>query len=160
MKLNNLLIRSKLLLGNSIPLLLMIVIATTVVINIKKLEETSRWVQHTQAVIAQGNLLTKLLIDMETGERGFLITGDEDFLDPYSAGRLNFQETLYRLIDTVSDNPAQVAKLQQIRSLENQWQEIAAIPEIDARRRSRQNSTYREMGISDVTLVDVVALMK
>jgi len=98
MKLNNLLIRSKLLLGNSIPLFLMIVIATIVVINIKKLEETSRWVQHTQAVIAQGNLLTKQLIDMETGERGFLITGDETFLEPYNAGQLNFQDTLNRLI--------------------------------------------------------------
>ena len=160
MKLNNLLIRNKLLLGNSVPLFLMIVIATTVIINIKKLEETSSWVQHTQSVIAQGNLLAKLLIDMETGERGFLITGDEDFLEPYSAGQLEFKDVLYRLIDTVSDNPAQVAKLQQIRSLEKQWQDVAAIPEIDARRRSRQDYTYGEMAISDVTLVDVVALIK
>ncbi|MBW2690042.1 MAG: response regulator, partial [Deltaproteobacteria bacterium] len=38
--------------------------------------------------------------------------------------------------------------------------EVAAIPEIDARRESRQSHTYREMGITDVTLVDVVALIK
>jgi len=160
MKLNNLFIRNKLLLGNIIPLLLMIVIAIIVIINIRKVEQTSSWVQHTQAVIAQGNLLTKQLIDMETGERGFLITGDETFLEPYTVGRLRFDKTLTQLIDTVSDNPTQVSKLQQIRSLENQWQEIAAIPEIDARRRSRQSKAYREMGITDVSLVDVVALIK
>jgi len=138
----------------------MITIAIIVVINLTRLDETSKWVQHTQGVIAQGNLLAKQLIDMETGERGFLITGDEKFLEPYRTGRLKFNETLNRLVATVSDNPAQVAKLQQIRSLENQWQEIAAIPEIDARRRSDQDNTYGDIGKSNVTLIDVVDLIK
>src|ERR1041385_4270939 len=41
------------------------------------------WVKHTILVQREvANLLT-LLLDAETGERGFIVTGDEQFLEPY-----------------------------------------------------------------------------
>ena len=40
-------------------------------------------VEHTQRVISNTNETAKLSVDMETGLRGFLISGDESFLSPY-----------------------------------------------------------------------------
>jgi CHASE3 domain sensor protein len=37
------------------------------------------WVEHTERVIGNANEITKLSIDMETGMRGYLITGEETF---------------------------------------------------------------------------------
>lgn len=47
------------------------------------LEESQGWVRHTYQVIAQVELIMSSVKDAETGERGFLITGDETFLGPY-----------------------------------------------------------------------------
>lgn len=46
-----------------------------------------QWVEHTDRVIGNANETVKLSIDMETGMRGFLITGDERFLDPYEVAK-------------------------------------------------------------------------
>jgi len=48
--------------------------------NTKSLVATENWVLHTQEVISKALFLEKLMIDMETGERGFLITGKESYL--------------------------------------------------------------------------------
>ena len=135
MNLDNLTIRNKILLANSVALISIVLISITAFINFRESQETMRWVHHTQEVIAQANLLTKQLLDMETGERGFLITGDETFLEPYHSGKREFDETLNRLIKTVSDNPTQMERLREIGRLENRWQEVAAIPEISIRRK-------------------------
>ena len=44
---------------------------------ISQMNETSKWVSHTHKVIGDINHIQKLVIDMETGERGFIVTGDE-----------------------------------------------------------------------------------
>lgn len=47
------------------------------------LSEANDWVRHTEEV--KGNLLNikKILIDAETGQRGFIITKNEKYLEPY-----------------------------------------------------------------------------
>ena len=67
--------RTKILLGFSVPMSLLVIICSVVYFSIGELIETSKWVKHTQKVIADGKELEKMMIDMETGERGFLITG-------------------------------------------------------------------------------------
>jgi CHASE3 domain sensor protein len=41
-----------------------------------------QWVEHTDRVINNANEAVKLTVDLETGMRGFLLSGDEQFLDP------------------------------------------------------------------------------
>ena len=73
---------------------------------------TLNWVDHTQRVIGNANETAKLSIDMETGMRGFLITGDETFLQPYEIARSRMMTELSGLREMVADNPAQVDRLQ------------------------------------------------
>jgi len=87
----------------------------------KQLNETSHWVTHTHNVIAKARLLIKLLVDMETGERGFLIVGQEEFLEPYNKGKLKFNRDLGQLKRIVSDNFSQVSLLDETQRLAEQW---------------------------------------
>src|SRR3990167_1668606 len=43
----------------------------------------SRWVENTEEIVSDSNLLLQLLVDHETAVRGFVITGEEEFLEPY-----------------------------------------------------------------------------
>ena len=127
--------RQKILLGFSAPLILMVVIATVVYFSIGKLLDTSQWVQHTQRVIAGGQELTKLMIDMETGERGFLITGKDHFLEPFNNSQQVWNDKILELKTLVEDNPIQIEQLDKIDALEKDWLTYAAAPEIEMRRK-------------------------
>ena len=93
-------------------------------------------VEHDAPVIANAHLLSKLVVDMETGQRGFVITGKDEFLEPYNKGSIEFGKVLKIEKELVSDNPSQVAALKNIEDLVHEWQEIAAKPEIAMRRKS------------------------
>src|SRR5437016_1876809 len=69
-------------------------------------------VAHTYAVIDLTQDAFKNLVNMETGYRGFLLTGDGAFLEPYVSGRLAFTQDLTQLKAITPDNPAQMARWQ------------------------------------------------
>ena len=77
--------------------------------------------------------------------RGYLLAGQEDFLDPYNPG----QETTYAAIDqlreTVNDNPAQVERLNQIEATLREWQETVTEPTIALRRKIGDAKTMNDM---------------
>jgi CHASE3 domain sensor protein len=74
-------------------------------------------VDHTfQVMSAIDNALLQLQ-DAETGQRGFIITGDESYLAPFEAGRNKLVEVLSRLRGLVSDNTEQQARIESLQSL-------------------------------------------
>lgn len=46
-----------------------------------------QWAEHTDRVINNANEAVKLTVDLETGMRGYLLSGDEKFLEPYETAR-------------------------------------------------------------------------
>ena len=126
--------RTKIILGFSVPLSLLAIISTVVYLSLGQLIETSTWVKHTQKVIADGKELEKLMIDMETGERGFLITGKDSFLEPFNQAKAVFDTKRQQLQKLVNDNPEQVERLETVGKLKNQWITEAADVEISKRR--------------------------
>jgi len=93
------------------------------------------WVEHSEHVIGKVNEVSKLSADMETGMRGFLITGDEPFLQPYEIARSRFDSDVNRLLGLVGDNPTQAARIKRVAALQQQWNEFAR-ETISLRRRS------------------------
>ncbi|MCQ6458408.1 CHASE3 domain-containing protein, partial [Vibrio parahaemolyticus] len=63
----NLPLKKKLIMGFAIPLVLIVVVATTVFFSLEKLLTASGWVNHTHEAIALGNRVTSSLVNMETG---------------------------------------------------------------------------------------------
>jgi len=55
-------------------------------------------VDHTDQVLDQSRNLLASLIDMESGMRGFIVTGDESFLQPYTEGTKRIDPE-YRALD-------------------------------------------------------------
>ncbi len=86
---------------------------------------TLNWVEHTQRTISNANEIAKLTSDMETGMRGFLITGDETFLQPYEIARSRIQREITTLTDLVDDNQPQVDRMKRVGGLQGRWMEFA-----------------------------------
>ncbi|MGY2397989.1 response regulator [Pseudomonas sp. SDO5271_S396] len=84
-----------------------------------------KWVEHTDRVINNLNESSKLTVDLETGLRGFLITGDEHFLDPYEVAKPRIIADLRNLQDLVSDNPQQVDRLKRLEAMQVEWNTYA-----------------------------------
>ncbi|HEK0907568.1 TPA: response regulator [Pseudomonas putida] len=85
-----------------------------------------QWVEHTDRVIGNANETVKLSIDMETGMRGFLITGDERFLDPYEVAKPRIFSSLDSLRGMVLDNPPQVDRIDRLVALQRAWNEFGS----------------------------------
>ncbi len=100
----------------------------------KTVEETASMVNHTLEVLAVADHLLSSAVDMETGMRGFLLTGNEEFLEPYTAGKNVFLEDAAKLARSVDDNPAQIIRLNEIRKIVGNWMERVAEPSVVLRR--------------------------
>ncbi len=127
--------KNKIVVGCSTLLLLMAVVSSIVFVNVQSLLEATRWVDHTHDVIAHTNLLAKCMVDMETGQRGFMLTGNDDFLEPYHAGKQRFEIAIVESEELVSDNEIQIARFKEVLKLEELWYSSAGEYEINLKRK-------------------------
>ncbi len=67
----------------TLPLAVGIASAILFILLIVYLLSALKWVEHTETVIGKSNEIGKLTVDMQTGLRGYLITGKDEFLTPY-----------------------------------------------------------------------------
>ena len=51
--------------------------------------EANAWVEHTQTVLRALAAYTRQIVDAETGQRGYLLTGQEEYLIPYNEALIN-----------------------------------------------------------------------
>ena len=104
-----------------LPVALLLLLAATLVVEILLLNASIRWVDHTDQVIANARQLIRSMIDMESGIRGYFLTGDAFFLDSYIAAKPQVPEQLALLEQLTSDNPDQAQRIGEIRDLDLRW---------------------------------------
>ncbi len=82
-----------------------------------RLQATIEWVSHTERVRNELDRLFIQIQDIETGARGYVVTGDNEFLDPFEAaiGKVNDQFQAVR--ELTKDNPRQRADCDQLAPL-------------------------------------------
>src|SRR5262245_28229411 len=85
--------------------------------NTRQLLEDAGWVAHTREVLDLTSDLLRTLVDAETGQRGFLITGKEDFLEPYRQALARLDQQVRALKDKTQDNPRQQARIGELETL-------------------------------------------
>lgn len=91
--------------------LTLVVIAFVSYRNITGLIENDGWVEHSNQVrITLADLLSELK-DAETGQRGYLLTGDESYLAPHEAALHEIQGTFADVVKRTADNPSQQRRL-------------------------------------------------
>ena len=140
MKLN---FRTQLLLPSIVALSLMVVVSLVVFLNLNSLLDNSFWVRHTYKVISQGEELLSYMIDQETGMRGYAVSGDDEFLEPYISGSEKFGKLITDLKQTVNDNPRQVSRLNEVEKIAREWQSKVAEGFIELRRNVKSGEVAR-----------------
>jgi len=151
-------IKSKLAAGFGILLVVFAVFGLVVLRNMADVQaQFSYVIERDTPAIAKANQLYRLVVDMETGQRGFCITQKEEFLEPYNTACDEFSELFGSVKESVSHDPNQVKTLDRIYDLVEQWQQEAARPEIAM---ARKVAAHRETNEPLVSLTDVSALLE
>ncbi len=76
-----------------------------------KLIVSAEWVRHTHQVLASLDQFLSALKDAETGQRGYLITGEMRYLEPYQNARYVADQKLKQVRELTVDNPNQQQRL-------------------------------------------------
>lgn len=125
---------TKLTLGFGVIFVMVFSVSTIAYLSVGYLIKSSNWVTHTHKVIDVGESVSASVADMETGLRGFFITGEDPYLEPYISGRERFNHLIKQGIELTSDNPRQVARWKEINRIQKLWITQWSEPEIAKRR--------------------------
>jgi methyl-accepting chemotaxis protein len=100
-----------------IPCLLLLGIGVVAYRSISSLTSTNHLVAHTQQVLEHIAEVLSVMKDAETGQRGYVITGDDAFLEPYQAGIGSVPNVVKDLRQLTADNPNHQTRLDQAELL-------------------------------------------
>ncbi|WP_426076927.1 methyl-accepting chemotaxis protein [Janthinobacterium sp. PSPC3-1] len=134
MVLSNLKIGTRLYLAFGAVIALLAILITMAQSNFASLGEANRWNVHTYEVLGEASGLLEGLVDIETGERGFALTGKDASLEPLLYGKRIFSEHLQKIRALTSDNPAQQTRLATLEATQQRWLATAVEPIIALRR--------------------------
>jgi len=107
------------------PVLLMLLVIALFLFQLSSVITTTQRVEHSNIAITQASIVLKLLVDMETGLRGYLLTDNALFLEPYQQAQAAF-DTEFQILQTLaSDNPSQGEKLDALYANVVEWEQFA-----------------------------------
>jgi len=108
-----------------LPVLLLLVLAGFIIWQITRSSVELSALEHSNDVTEEVLRLEKLIIDQETGLRGYQLTGDSAMLEPYraAASRIPMQFTVAHGL--VSDNPGQMGRLANLQDRYQLWMGFA-----------------------------------
>ncbi len=98
--------------------------------NLSTLAQNNGWTVHTYQVIDQTKALVSAMVDAETGVRGFLVGGTDNFLEPYKNSDVAFKKALTEVKQLTSDNPTQQRRFDEIAKAAAGWRQDVAEKEI------------------------------
>ena len=141
MRLANLSVSRKLVLAFGIMVAISIASSALSIVRMREAAEATRWNNHTHEVLAAANAVGAAMVDQETGVRGFLIAGDDRFLEPYEAGGKAYGEAFERLKTLTSDNAEQQVRIEALGVAAAGWRDQVAAVEI---RKMKDPATVEE----------------
>jgi two-component system, LuxR family, sensor kinase FixL len=95
----------------SVALALFLVAGIALTFNVYRLRDSFAWVGHTNDVLRNISAVERALLQAESGERGYLLTGGNSYLDSYVGASAEIPQLLETLKALVSDNPVQRQRL-------------------------------------------------
>ena len=149
MRITDLKIGTRLYLGYGAIVALLVVLVGMAYTNFNKLSRANDINIHTYQVTEEVNAALVALINIETGQRGFALTGNEASLQPYTAGKTAFLQHLGKATSLTADNLQQQERLKRLGQEQSLWLSAAVDPIIATRR-----------GADDADMAGVVAAVK
>ena len=140
-------VRGKLVAVFGVQLAVLTLGTLTVTIALSHMRSAREWTEHTHRVIEQVEAMRAEAVEQQTGLRGYIITSQTRFLEPYRYGVVEFENISIRLHRLIQDNPAQLERYTRVLGLMGEWQteiarrEIALVEAGQARQAMESTST-------------------
>ncbi len=115
--------------------------------------DDENWVRHTHQVIEQSDAIEKTMLDIETGSRGYAITGNPISLAPYTSGISQITSQLDSIRTLTTDNPIQQANIQKLIPL------VEEKISFSNKTIALQNNTGKDAGVQNVATLEGTRLM-
>ncbi|MBB6097747.1 signal transduction histidine kinase/DNA-binding response OmpR family regulator/CHASE3 domain sensor protein [Deinobacterium chartae] len=152
-------VRAFILRGQIMTWLFMLLVAVAVLLGIDRNAQLARQAAHSQAELTQLETVLSLVLDLETGMRGYLLSGRDSYLAPHRSARSRLPGELRELARLIEQDPqggadAQRRIVQRIETLLITWNDEAAAPQIAARRRGLEDAVALVMTERGKRLVD------
>ena len=103
--------------------------------SVADLRATQQRAKKSEQALVVANQLERLVIDLETGQRGYIITGEERFLQPWTAARAAIPNQASTLEQLVADDPAQEAEARALTQAAAAYVRDYSIPLVSQARR-------------------------
>ncbi|WP_322902847.1 CHASE3 domain-containing protein [Paenibacillus sp. SGZ-1009] len=137
-------IRTKIVAGYIVIIVCLGIVLTMMSGRMNQLEQESRYINdHDLEVHNLTNVLEKHVLDMETGQRGFVLTGEESYLEPYEEALSHWESDYNELYSLVGGNELQQRNLQTIRAGIANWIRDAGAPVIALKQRGDEAGIRR-----------------
>jgi len=135
------------LVGFSLAVLALVIITFYRQSSLEGSRESAERVTHTMEVIERMQGLLSSITDAETGQRGFLLTGEETYLQPYNAATSGLDAQFAAARELADNDPQQVRRLDALRRLMDQ--KLAEIDQTIALRREGKSAEALRLVNSD-----------
>jgi PAS domain S-box-containing protein len=113
-----------------LPVVALLVVAAALYVQIRGSNLTVNLIQDSDARISQATLVSKLIVDEESGLRGYETTGDPQFLQPFSEAESHVQEEIQNLDDMAGGDADQKHDITDLRDEHQTWRDAFALPVI------------------------------
>ena len=100
-------IKFRLFIGFAAAVLLLLMAGGQMFRSLQEYKGTLRWVAHTHEVLDKLNAVTSTMREMESGQRAYVITNDETFLDEYKFNQREIRSLMISIGQLTVDNPRQ-----------------------------------------------------
>jgi methyl-accepting chemotaxis protein len=114
-------------------------------LTLSSIQSSIGWTLHTYKVLQTTELAMAAMVDQETGLRGFLVSGDPAFLDPYRKGERAFDAAFTEVKTLTADNPQQQRRLDEMRTHATAWRQTVADKEIALMSKAETREEARAM---------------
>jgi diguanylate cyclase (GGDEF)-like protein len=100
--------------------------------------QSQQTANHTREVLLQSARIRNAANETVRGERGYLLTSNREFLQPYDYGRTQLAQALAQLEGLTRDNPPQADRVAMLHALSDQF--LATVAQIVALEQNGQHS--------------------
>lgn len=127
-------IKQKLLFSFGAVIIVFAVTLAVVYTQFRFLLKNSEWTTHTHEVLLEAEKVLESLINMETGQRGYLLVGEDSFLEPLRSGEEAFEQHFNQVKTLTSDNAKQQQRLDKLYGIYTSWDQQIVQPSLQLRR--------------------------
>jgi CHASE3 domain sensor protein len=113
-----------------LPVVALLVLAGALYLQIRNANATVNLIQDSDARISQATLVSKLIVDEESGLRGYETTGDAQFLQPFTEAESHVQKEIQNLDAMAGADEDMKHDLNDLREKHETWHDGFAVPVI------------------------------